>query len=299
MTRFWSLSFDAPVPRVTETRSTKILCVCNCRLEQGLEQYEVIATTNQGEEHVVATGVPILKDKRMFIFNVCHQLVQTEIYHEGGKSATQLRIWGWLQHFLGQPVACPKPTFECSHDAARILEAFDVVPQDAATTSGHASGSNHAAQAPVAPVVPSGAAARAVSTGATGASQSQAQRTGSLPDRSAFARSAPPVATAAAAAPVPQTTEPPTSTQLDFMGVSLTRFGRWRATANVRGNTQSLGTFCTPEEAAGAYDRCIVAEWRLGVGRTNFPLSSYLDIFYGVPLPCEPQCLSRVLSVAS
>ena len=141
----------------------------------------VIATTTPGDDHVVATGTPVQKAKRrcrrkhVIVYNVCHQLVQTKAYRKGGEIATQSRIWGWMQRFLGQPVACPKPSFYSSHDSARILAAFDVVPQ-----SQHASTSHPHTQSAGAPAGHRGHRGPhgAVATGADGRGQSQAHGCG-------------------------------------------------------------------------------------------------------------------------
>ena len=120
----------------------------------------------------------------------------------------------------------------------------------------------------------------AVATGASRGSQSQPHGCGSSVARNP--RTAPIGTPAAAAAAAPATH--------DFLGVSYkgnanTHGAKWQASASVRGGTQSLGCFSTAEAAAEAYDRCIVSERRLGVGRTNFPLSNYLSIFNSASLP--------------
>ena len=229
----------------------------------------------------MATGAPVLKDKRMVAYNLCHQLVQTEEYHEGGKWATQMRIWGWIQLFLGQPVAHPSPSFDSSHDCGPILAAVGVA-QSLQPSAQHARTSHPHTQGADALAGHRGHrdCHGAVATGASRGSRSQPHGCGSSVARTP--RTAPVATPAAAAAAAPATH--------DFVGVSYkgnanTHGAKWQASASVRGGTQSLGCFSTAEAAAEAYDRCIVSERRLGVGRTNFPLSNYLSIFNSASLP--------------
>lgn len=126
----------SPSPR--HTAFALLHCARSCRIEhcensEKEHTREVIAkTTTRGDRLVVGTGAPIPKTPkraRVFVYNVCHQLVQTKEYREVGKKATQTRIWGWLQHFLGQPVVRPKPAFDSVNDCFPILAAFNILPQ--------------------------------------------------------------------------------------------------------------------------------------------------------------------------
>jgi hypothetical protein len=59
-----------------------------------------------------------------------------------------------------------------------------------------------------------------------------------------------------------------------FFGVRLSPWGKWEVRARVGGAMVQVGTFASEEDAAKAYDRCILAA-RGQFAKTNFPMETY------------------------